>query len=401
MPAARTFEGTHPWLTFRLDLSKASPKLWLLLGEAQSKVQHVAGSPLLPSVQAYFRQLYLAKGVLATTAIEGNTLSEEEVLRHLEGQLHLPASKQYLAQEIENIVRACNTIGPRILAGAPSELTDGEILEYNRLVLDQLPLNEDVTPGEYRRHRVTVGRYLGAPPQDIELLMQRYCSFLGSDLLPPPGYETHRVAFGILRAIVAHLYMVWIHPFGDGNGRTARLIELRILLGVGVPDVAAHLLSNFYNQTRLRYYQTLDESHRKRDPMPFVDYALRGFVDELRQQIAVIRAQQLRAHWINHVHERFRDQESRTQVRRRRLALDLVERAEPTPLAQIRNLSPRLAAAYASSTDRVIKRDVEHLRELGLVDLGPKGVEARIGVLEAFLPRVRNEDLIAPEPGEG
>ncbi|MBI4725858.1 hypothetical protein HY768_01300 [candidate division TA06 bacterium] len=48
--------------------------------------------------------IYLAKGVAATTAIEGNSLSEEQVLQHMEGTLKLPPSKKYLAQEVDNII---------------------------------------------------------------------------------------------------------------------------------------------------------------------------------------------------------------------------------------------------------------------------------------------------------
>ncbi len=57
MPATRSFEQTHPWISFRLDLSLAPPSFWLLMGEAQSKVQHVVGSLLLPELQDDFRQL--------------------------------------------------------------------------------------------------------------------------------------------------------------------------------------------------------------------------------------------------------------------------------------------------------------------------------------------------------
>ncbi len=50
---SRTYESTHPWLRFTLDLRAAPHTLWLLLGEAQSKAEHVAGVPLLPSVQEH------------------------------------------------------------------------------------------------------------------------------------------------------------------------------------------------------------------------------------------------------------------------------------------------------------------------------------------------------------
>ena len=56
-------------------------------------------------------------------------------------------------------------------------------------------------------------------------------------------------SIAILRAITAHLYLIWIHPFGDGNGRLARLVEFTILLKSGIPSIAAHLLSNHYNAT--------------------------------------------------------------------------------------------------------------------------------------------------------
>jgi hypothetical protein len=118
----------------------------MLLGEAQSKCEHVAGVPLLPGVAEHLHQVFLAKGVLATTAIEGNTLTEEEVLRRLEGKLELPPSKQYLGQEIDNIVEACNRIANQIFTDASTALNVEDIKEYNRLVLKRLPLNEDVVP---------------------------------------------------------------------------------------------------------------------------------------------------------------------------------------------------------------------------------------------------------------
>ena len=98
----RLHETTHPWLRFmvRLDAATAPPDLWMLLGEAASKCDHIAGVPLKPETADRLHKLYLAKGVRATTAIEGNSLSEEEVIGRLDGSLHLPPSKEYLGKEI-------------------------------------------------------------------------------------------------------------------------------------------------------------------------------------------------------------------------------------------------------------------------------------------------------------
>ena len=79
-----------------------------------------------------------------------------------------------------------------------------------------------------------------------------------------------------MKAVVAHLYIAWIHPFGDGNGRTARLLELQILLGAGFPVPTCQLLSNHYNQTRTEYYRELDLASHRRSPTEFLVYALEG-----------------------------------------------------------------------------------------------------------------------------
>src|SRR5713101_1171428 len=99
----RRFQETHPWLTFNADLREAGPELWMMLGECQSKCEHLAKYPLTPDIAAEIHRMYMAKGVLATTAIEGNTLSEDEVRQILDGKLELPPSREYLAREVQNI----------------------------------------------------------------------------------------------------------------------------------------------------------------------------------------------------------------------------------------------------------------------------------------------------------
>jgi hypothetical protein len=125
---------SHPWIDFTLDTRGAGYRFWMLLGEAQSKCRHIAGVPLSPEVAAHFHRVYLSKGARATTAIEGNTLTEEEVEKILQDKLELPESKKYLEQEIRNIVDACNLIGGKIRRGSVGNLSVGELLEDNKLV---------------------------------------------------------------------------------------------------------------------------------------------------------------------------------------------------------------------------------------------------------------------------
>lgn len=386
--ADREYHRTHPWITFQLDLKRAPIELWLLLGEAQSKCEHIKGIPLLPDIAEMLHVVSLAKGVRATTAIEGNTLSEQQVIQRMKGELQLPLSQEYLGIEVDNILNACNHIGNRILGGEPADLCIEDVKTYNKLVLSNLPLDPDVIPGEIRGNFVGVGNYRAAPPQDCEYLLNRLCEFLNEEFEAPQEYK---MAFGILKAIFAHLYIAWIHPFGDGNGRTARLVELQIMLSLGIPSTAAHLLSNHYNNTRTKYYQQLDQaSGSGGNILPFIQYALQGFVDGLREQIETIKTQQIHVHWINHIHEQFKNRDKKaTDRRKRQLALALSNNVAPVPVSEIRYISGKVAEAYANKTDKTIQRDIDDLVEMELVRKTRKSVEINWSKMLAFLPPSR------------
>jgi Fic family protein len=386
---SRTYERTHPWLKFDVDLRSASTDVWMLLGEAQSKCEHVAGVPLRPTVAQQLHMLFLAKGVRATTAIEGNTLTEQQVLEHLEGRLELPHSKAYLKQEIDNIVRACNEIWKEVLTSpAPQLLTSERIRRFNAIVLHGLKLEEHVQPGHIRTYDVGVGTYNAAPHQDCDHLLERLCEWLNGPQFRVEAPKPDRVVvFAILKAILAHLYLAWIHPFGDGNGRTARLVEFYILVGAGVRTPCAHLLSNFYNETRTEYYRQLDYASKSGgNVIPFLTYAIEGLVDGLREQIETIRQQQWDVTWRNYVHEMFRGPETTSDKRQKHLILDLSTRTEPVPRTELPLVSPRVAEAYAKKGPRTLARDIATLEKRGLLVRTEKGYLANRNTILAFLP---------------
>jgi hypothetical protein len=195
------------------------------------------------------------------------------------------------------------------------------------------------------------------------------------------------IVYAILKAVLAHLYLAWIHPFGDGNGRTARLVEFQILIASGVPAPAVHLLSNHYNQTRTEYYRQLDQASRSGgDALPFVLYATQGLLDGLRSQLQDIRDQQLDVAWRNYVHEAFSDKKSPSDARRRHLVLDLSQCTRPLPFSELSQVSPRIAAAYARKTAKTLSRDVKALIQMGLLAQEPDGFRARKDLILAFLP---------------
>ncbi|HOG18674.1 MAG TPA: Fic family protein [Syntrophales bacterium] len=392
MTTERTYLKTHPWLTFKLNFQPIRYDTWIQLGEAQSKCEHISGIPIQPETAKKLYNIYLAKGVLATTAIEGNTLSEEDTLRRIEGTLKLPPSQEYLGKEIDNIVKACNIMKQRILDGCSTEVDVNEIKEFNKLILDGLELNEGVVPGEIRKHSVGVGPYRGAPAEDCEYLLNRYVDWLNKELVPFDGNVT---AFNIIKAIAAHVYFTWIHPFGDGNGRTARLIELKILMSAGVPIPATQLLTNHYNLTRQEYYRHLDISSKNGgDLIPFIKYAIQGYVDGLREQLGKIRQQQFKVTWENYVHEHFKDQDTPTDIRRRHLVLDLSRQNNnaAVPIAKISEISHRITIHYVGKTKKTVMRDINFLEKAQLITKTGRGmVRAKTEVIEAFLSPCRKD----------
>lgn len=382
----RVYQETHPWIDFRVDLRPAPAELWMLLGEARSKIAHIAGSLLNPEVAREMHIVYLTKGVLATTAIEGNTLSEDEARRRIEGQFDLPPSREYLGREIDNVIAAFNSIKDELVEGVAPPMSRQTIENYNRLVLTGLELEEGVTPGEIPGHAVGVGGYAGAPREDCEFLLERLSDWLnGPDFVPrSPDWE---IPMAIVKAILAHLYIAWIHPFGDGNGRTARLMELRILLEAGVPTPATHLLSNHYNQTRTEYYRQLrNASQGGGSVLPFVGYALQGFVDGLHDQLHTIRAQQLDDRWEQYVYQQFGRATTPARLRQRQLVLEMSKVDGPVPREELSTLSRSLIEMYGTKTSKTLTRDVNAVMKMGLVRRQGTGYLPNRHIIEAFLP---------------
>ncbi len=380
----RQYTSTHPWLKFEVNLRPAPPSLWIMLGECQSKCEHLAGTPLRPDVDKELHAIYLAKGVAATAAIEGNTLSEEQVRQQIEGKLTVPPSKEYLAQETENILTGCNQLLRELKQGDIPALDCDRIRMFNAVLLNKLELGDDqAKAGEFRKHSVGVMDYRGAPAEDCEYLVSRLCEWLSSMDCP----KEQGITTAIIKAILAHIYLAWIHPFGDGNGRTARLVEVQLLLESGVPSPAAQLLSNHYNQTRREYYRQLSRTSKSGgDIIPFLVYAVQGFRDGLREQIERVRHLQWEIAWQNYVHDSFEPLKSEADQRRKRLLLALSDfgelRIEDIP----KKLSGGIAAEYAGRTRKTLTRDLHALQEMGLLGIQGRGVWAQKERILAFLP---------------
>jgi Fic family protein len=387
----RDYRTSHPWLTFELgrELTRI-PELWALLGEAQSKCEHLAGVLIEPEVAATLQRLYLARGAAATTQIEGSPLTEDDALAVVEGRPPASNRDEDYERQIRNIVDACNWFVQELELGQRPTITPERIKLLNKLVLDGTRLDEGVVAGEISAGDVVVRifNYRGAPRVDCEYLLGRLCDFLAGEAFVMP--EHLATAQAILRAIVAHVYVALIHPFGDGNGRTARLMEVQILLASGVPAPAAHLLSNHYNDTRRSYYHELDRISKASGTISqFLLYALRGLVSQLAEQIGVVREYQREIMWREHVARRFHGLTGKPARRQRELILIISRLPVDGPLAASRLTEhSEVRALYAALDAKTLSRDVGDLKRLGLLRAsGPGLIAANQDVLKSLQVR--------------
>ncbi|MGA9376675.1 MAG: Fic family protein [Mycobacterium sp.] len=384
-----TRPAQYLFIRFEFDTTRLTPDMWLDLGEAMSKCQHLAGVPLKPARANDMSAVYLARGVQATTAIEGNTLSEAEVKQIVaKGTANVGKSRQYQEREVQNVLGAIYQMDEALRAGMKLPITRDRLERLNLQILDGIPGEPEVVPGRLREHNVTAGRYLAPRWQDVPDLLDRFVRWLAElrSAVTPNSPVRDRFVNAILAAMLAHLYIAWIHPFGNGNGRLARLIEVQILSESGVvPIVATNLLSDYYNKTRDHgYYRALDAAQR--DVNLFIRYALDGFLDELRGQIEVVKAENIQIHWESYVYEMFRDMpDTETRTRQRELALAMPEGKWITS-KDATDLNTTLARFYTKVGDRTPTRDLNDLTKLGLAEKDKRRYRARRSVIQAFIP---------------
>ena len=383
-----------PWITFEVDLTKMSPAFWMVLGEARSKCDHLANVPMPPMYARELHEINLSKGVHATTAIEGNTLSEDEVAAIL--RRHGKSTEtDYQVHEVENVIKAYNGVLELLRMGQASRLSPTLVHQFNHQVLDGLDLPPEVRPGEIRHHSVTVGTYRGPDWERCEELVRQMCDWLNGPSFSGDG--TMRIPVAIIKASLAHLYLAWIHPFGDGNGRTARLCEFLVLVTCGVPMSAAHLISNHCNKTRDEYYRQLQyASESGGDVTRFLSYCASGFVEGLGEQLRWIYDRQFRLTWHEYVGSQATGRDPDMRERRSLIAEALLFH-EPVAKKDIPLLTPELAQIYAASGPKTLTRDLNELASIGLLRAVDGRYQAASEALMSLLPMTvpPNETLAA------
>lgn len=233
-------------------------------------------APIVPRWEAQLRREALVRSAHHSTSIEGNPLSLEEVTDLLAGRDVLAHSRD--KQEVLSYAEVLGYIDRHFL-GQRRPITEETILHLHALVVkDVLPPAE---AGQYRRVPVVVGvpatgEIVYRPPdwEDVPELVTDLVAWLNS--------PEAAVLMPMLEAGVAHYELVRIHPFTDGNGRTARALATLILAQRDFDTKRFFALDEYYNQDRASYYEALRSVNpQTQDLTEWLEYFVQGIAVEM------------------------------------------------------------------------------------------------------------------------
>ena len=270
---------------------KYTNKIVKLLTKISAARETILNSPLIPKWNVTLRQEAIIHSAHSSTSIEGNRLSLEQVSELARGR-EITATRRD-KQEVLNYLDVLKNI--KILI-KNNFITEKDILNIHRMVtkntLDNL---EDC--GVYRNRYVVVGnRFTGEvffrPPQNQEV------PELVKNLLEWINSEESKELDPIIEAGIVHYELVRIHPFVDGNGRTARVLAALILYLRGFDTNQFFCLDDYYDSDRPAYYKALQSVKPDTlDLTNWLEYFVEGVnisIDAVKERIVRFSSKRLR-----------------------------------------------------------------------------------------------------------
>lgn len=218
-------------------------------------------------------EIYRVEWTYNSNAIEGNTLTLLETKMVLEEGLTIGGKKLREHFEVINHAEAIHYV--KDIVDRKIELSEYVVKTIHQLVLRNI---DDENAGRYRTINVGISGSKHTPPnfavvpEKMEQLIQWHQQ--KKDQLHP-----------VELAARLHFQFVYIHPFTDGNGRTARLLMNLILMSYGFPPAIVKAES----EVRLKYYETLEEASVKDNLNPFINLIAECVEESLQRYIAVVK----------------------------------------------------------------------------------------------------------------
>ena len=342
----------------------------------------IRGIPIPPSVQSSLDHLNILRAVKGTTGIEGIELSEEEVALIMSapsGSPVLGSGREREEQEARNAEALMRYVSGYVESNPMEPISERLILKFHDVLTQGINYPNNI-PGRYRDHPVTVGAY--RPPstgEEIRQLMAKFIEWLNTGV--PRSWDP------VVRAIVAHFYVVSIHPFGDGNGRTSRAVESFLLYKADVNARGFYSLANYFYRNRPEYIEHLNlvQLRGGLDLTPFVAFSLKGLMEELEAVHEEVLAEVRTIAFRDYARE-FLDEvgKLRTPAGERQLRFLTELSKQPVSLKLLRSGGHTLSSLYRDVTTRTLIRDLNYLKENDLISVEGDELRARIDLMTRF-----------------
>ena len=243
--------------------------------------QFIKDCPSCPGSTKEILEDEFRSAVGGTLAIEGTILKDEEIKESFE-KADLCKRLEKKEQEAENTRRAYKYVKSEVDKDRSKfAYSERQIKQIHRHLTINVQYVSPNVPGQYRDTQASFGY-----PQpkisffrsrvDIEAVMQKFINWL------------NKTSTGILsgnelvKAIMAHYYLTEIHPFGDGNGRTARALESLVLYANNINPYCFPSLAKFWNDHRDEYILRLGDIRSTCDPLDFVIWGIKGYLEQIK-----------------------------------------------------------------------------------------------------------------------
>lgn len=255
-----------------------SNELLRKVADIEALRSQIDSSYILPEREIEMRYRASVEATYSSTSIEGNPLNLKQVEKVLIDGKEL-TRHQYAEIEVKNYKKALDWIERREVTKNPIALAD--ILAVHKIVADGLFPVEKV--GALRKNPIYITDqnddtvYDGPDANALNVELDELIAWLNSsdDIHP------------IIVAGILHFHFVSIHPFADGNGRTARLLT-NLYLGLKDYDLRSSLvLESYYSVDKQAYYDALSLANnyieRKVATLnPWIEYFVDGFLSSIK-----------------------------------------------------------------------------------------------------------------------
>lgn len=236
------------------------------------------GGSTHPKVFFQLKHIFHTLESIGSARIEGNNTT---IAEYIETKLSDIKVVSPSIREIQNIEKAMAFIEENVSDYPINRLF---LSEMHKKIVDGLqppPDGEgDATPGDYRKVNLRINKSSHKPPEwlAVEDYMNELLEFVNKD--DSPKYD-------LLKTAIAHHRFVWIHPFGNGNGRTVRLFTYAMLVKAGFNVNVGRIINPtaVFCSNRNDYYNFLSEADKGTDEglTSWIEYVLKGLKDEIEK----------------------------------------------------------------------------------------------------------------------